>query len=290
MLVSTAAFATTVAVKPLHAVNVDPKSAEVLQLLVNASAGQRATLAAEGQAAEESLDVLAVGLGQDSRPPFLLRFTRQKGDGQKVEAQLELAELLEAPTVVDRLTDSVFRGVPLEENRDRHNVALVEAQPLAPRVGHTRSLGVKAAFGPPLGANASFNWVGGLAFDARFEREKYFVELGAGFLVPGPGSHKGYGGLNAEIGLDWFLTQGDTAVYLGGGVVPRLLFSEAMNSPLNVAPYAQLGLAFDRSSRMRLYADLRLAQNLMPVRVNGEAGTGVDTYPTELTLALGVGW
>jgi hypothetical protein len=133
--------------------------------------------------------------------------------------------------------------------------------------------------------------MGALGFDGRFEREKYFVEIGAGFILPGPGANKSYGGVGADLGIDYFLTNADTAFYVGGGIVPRLIFSDGMNSPLNIAPYLQLGLLFDRSARMRLYADVRVAQNLLPIRENTSGSTTpIDTYPTELTVQVGIGW
>lgn len=284
--VSTAAFATTIELKPIHAVNVDAKALEVLQLLVQSNIARHGTVVDAN--AEESLEVLVIGLGEQWHTPYLVHFTRRKGDGQNVDAQLTMERLEEAPTLVPRLADSVYRQVPLEETRDRHNVSLAESQGGALRVGNQRMLGVKLAFGAPVSGNASFNGIGAIGFDARFERERYFVELGANVIIPGPGSNKSYGGAGADLGIDYFITNSDTAFYFGGGIVPRLLFSDGMNSPLNVAPYLQLGLLFDRSARMRLYADVRVAQNLLPVREGST--TPVDTYPTELTVQVGIGW
>jgi hypothetical protein len=289
--VSTAAFATTIELKPFHAVNVDAKALEVLQLLVQSNLAMHGTVV-EGNA-EESLEVLVIGLGEQWHTPYLVHFTRKKGDGQNVEAQLTFDRLEEAPTLIPRLADSVYRQVPLEDTRDRHNVSVAEAQATALRVGNQRMLGVKLSFGAPVGANASFNGIGAIGFDGRFEREHYFIELGAGFILPGPGGNKSYGGVGADLGIDYFLTNADTAFYFGGGFTPRLIFSEAMNSPLNVAPYLQVGVLFDRSARMRLYADARVAQNLLPVRESSASATSsgpIDTYPTELTLQVGIGW
>ena len=252
---STAAFATTIELKPIHAVNVDAKALEVMQLFVNENAAHYGTVASDGAPAEESLEVLIIGLGETFHTPYLVHFSRKKGDGQVVQSQLMVETLEEAPTVLARLADSVFKNLPLDETRDRHNVALVETQGQQPRVGQQHVLGVKLSFGAPVGSGASYNGIGGIGFDGRFERDKYFVELGAGFTVPGPGGHKSYGGVGAELGMSYFVTNGDTAIYLGGGILPRLLFSEASNSPLNVAPYLQAGVAFDCSARMRLYAD-----------------------------------
>ena len=287
--VSTAAFATTIELKPVHAVNVDGKALEVLQLLIQTNTARYGTLVESN--AEESLEVLIIGLGEQWHTPYLVHFTRKKGDGQNVDAQLMFERLEEAPTLIPRLADSVYRQIPLPETLDRHNVSIAESQGGALRVGNQRMLGLKLSFGAPVGGNASFNGIGALGFDGRFEREKYFVEIGAGFILPGPGGNKSYGGVGADLGIDYFLTNADTAFYVGGGIVPRLIFSDGMNSPLNIAPYLQLGLLFDRSARMRLYADVRVAQNLLPIRENTSGSTTpIDTYPTELTVQVGIGW
>ena len=92
---STAAFATTIDLKPLEAVNVEPHAVEVLQLLVRSAAERHGTLAAEGEKAEETLSVLALGLGDGQHPPYLLHFTRVRG---QTAQQLELfgSEMLHA--------------------------------------------------------------------------------------------------------------------------------------------------------------------------------------------------
>lgn len=60
-------------------------------------------------------------------------------------------------------------------------------------------------------------------------------------------------------------------------------------SPFNLAPYGQVGLMVDRTSSMRLYADLRVAQNVLPVRV-ASLGVPRGAYPTELSGQIGIGW
>jgi hypothetical protein len=79
--------------------------------------------------------------------------------------------------------------------------------------------------------------------------------------------------------------------------MPRLMSS----SVTNLAPYAQGGLMFFRESSTRLYLDLRVAQNVLPVGFNENShyDSATDSYtstpslrlyPTELTLHVGVGW
>ena len=82
-----------------------------------------------------------------------------------------------------------------------------------------------------------------------------------------------------------------TSPYLGLGVLPRLMSKDVTN----LAAYGQGGVMFFRDASTRLYTDLRVAQNLLPV---GFSTCGVDygvcgtrrLYPTEISLNIGVGF
>ncbi len=64
---------------------------------------------------------------------------------------------------------------------------------------------------------------------------------------------------------------------------PRLIFG---GSIFNVAPYAQAGVVFWRQSSTRLFADVRVAQNLLPSAFDHATAL----YPTELTGQVGIAW
>lgn len=249
---------------------------------------------ADVASATEVIDATAAGLGENGGLPILIKVHRRNTEGATLaQAELRLEVMEELPVVTDRLAESLVKQVPLEQTQNRHNVAMAENRKET-RVGTEKVLGAKLWFGMPVARAANLNAIGAVQFDARFERQTYFFELGAGFIIPGPSSSptsEGYGGVMAELGASKYLNDGDTAVYLGGGLMPRLIFSSMLDSPLSLAPFAQFGVMFDRASRMRLYADLRVAQNVIPLRLaNGPTGNVRTAFPTEITAAMGVGW
>lgn len=256
--------------------------------------GAKVTSDLEGST--EVIEALAFGLGDDGGLPILLKVQRRSDVGVVLaQVELRIETMDDAPVVCDRIAEALVKQVPLETTMNRHNVVLAENR-TRPRLGTEKVLGVKLLFGMPVARAANLNALGAIMFDGRFEKASYFFELGAGFLVPGPSgspTSEGYGGIVIELGASKYLNSHDTAVYVGGGIMPRLIFSGGViDSPLNLAPYGQAGVMFDRASRMRLYADLRVAQNVLPVRLSNSPGSTTPrvAYPTEITAALGIGW
>ncbi len=160
--------------------------------------------------------------------------------------------------------------------------------------------GFKAGFTYPVGWGHEISPMMDAGFALRVEGGEHFLEFGVGLMLPANASddkHLTYGGVYGDIGANFYLTHGSTSSYLGFGLMPRLMSSEVTN----LAPYLQGGLMFFRESSTRMYLDLRVAQNVLPVgfsdssRYDSASGSYVSTpalrlYPTELTLHVGVGW
>jgi hypothetical protein len=138
------------------------------------------------------------------------------------------------------------------------------------------------------------------AFDLRLESGQHFIEFGVGLTFAAPDHKYSYGGIWLDIGGDFYLTQGNTAPYLGGGLMPRLM-SDSGQSIANFAPYLQGGVMFFRDQKTRFYTDFRVAQNVLPIKFGGvesyDYTTSVTTvsnetklYPTELTFSVGMGF
>jgi hypothetical protein len=143
-------------------------------------------------------------------------------------------------------------------------------------------------------------------FDGRWEADSYFLEFGAGMALPAEHSdRRGYGGLFAEFGGSVYLGEEGSPLYVGAGLVPRLFFS-SNDGGVQAAVYGQMGVMFMRTSSTRLYAEIRLSQNALPVQFErtptptpptplgyqatySDASTD-DKYPTELALQMGIGW
>lgn len=296
------------AVFPPQATNLEPGPAQALgQLLAHAYArasGQPVVLPAQAGAAlqpgrslaaaaaalgvDEYLDTTAIGLSKG----LLVTTTRHRRDGTPVySAQMRAQGMDDLPEVSARLARALHQQVPPEQTRTLDTVTLRETR--SPnRVAAEQVLGFKTFLAWPLGAR--FEPLTGVGFDGRFEQERYFLEFGVGFLVPSDGSdsREGYGGLYSEFGGSYYLASADTSPYVGAGLSPRLLFGAENDSPTNLAAWGQLGVMFLRTSATRLYVDLRLTQNLLAVRREADVpgGASESSYPTELSLGVGLGW
>ncbi len=307
LFAATPALAGTTAVFPPLATNLDPGPAAALgQLLANEYArasGQSVVLPAQAGAAvqpgmslaaaaaalgvDEYLDTNAIGLERG----LLVTTTRHRRDGTPVySAQMRAQSVEDLPEVSARLAQALHQQVPPEKTRTLSTITQREARTPA-RVAAEQVVGFKTFLAYPLGA--SFEPLTGLGFNSRFEQEQYFLEFGFGMLIPADGSEgrQGYGGLTSEFGANYYLASANVSPYVGAGLSPRLIFTESMGSPANLAAWGQLGVMFLRTHSTRLYTDLRLTQNLLPVNREAEDGFSSDaTYPTELSIGIGIGW
>ena len=168
---------------------------------------------------------------------------------------------------------------------------------------YPKALGVKMGVVQPVATGRSFYPVEMLAFDARFGTRDYFVELAAGVaispLTRTTASRATMEWPFAEVGGSVYLTNGAIAPYVGMGISPRLPFIDGSGKDdgLKFAVYGQTGVTFTRDSRVRIYGELRVSQNLLGIPEYGSDGTNMPNwmtlgtyYPTEIALQAGVGW
>lgn len=210
--------------------------------------------------------------------------------------------------VAERVSLTLYYRKPIDRTRTIHNVTVTEGKP-ENRTWVEKVLGVKTMVVLPLAIDRKFDPYLSALFDGRFEGERYFIEFGAGFLVtPSIQSNDDttrIGGVLAEVGGSYYFSTSNISPYVGGGILPRILFKSTghrrseSDSGANLALYAQTGLMFFRESSTRLYVDLRLAQNVIPWPTSDgevcEYGVceDIDTtkfYPIEVGLAVGIGW
>ncbi len=323
-LVGLSAFATepppqraTVAMFLSHSINLEPVQAESLGAVcalryaeisgarvvgpdeARAAVGPNGSVvdAAASLGASESIDLTVVNLGANNRPGrLLINAVRRASDGSEVYRVDATADSLDdTPAACERLALSLTRRLPLGDTITRHNVTRAEARASGRpnRVGSAHSFGVRTSFGLPVTTTTTtVNPVASITFDARLEFERWFIELGVGALIPAvvSSASSSYGGITSELGGSYYLSDADTTAYLGLGVQPRIVFSGAV---LNLAPYAQLGVVFSRHASTRLYGELRVSQNVLPVVFVSPTPfntSGVGLYPTELVAELGVGF
>ena len=252
--------------------------------------------AAQKVGAKEYVYVSAVRL--DSR--ISLNATRYSADGKYIySAKMSATSLDDIEPAVERLSKALLHEQTPGDARTTENVMRTEEQqPI--RAQSQKVAGFKGSFIYPIGWSKTVALQMAGALDVRLESGQHFIELGIGLTFASPDHAYSYGGIWLDIGGDFYLTDGNTAPYLGGGIMPRLMWDEG-DSLANLAPYVQGGLMFFRDSKTRLYTDFRVAQNVLPITFRYEGvydpllGVYSDTgkknlYPTELTFSVGMGF
>jgi hypothetical protein len=312
VVLSSLSFAQRTAIAPVKGINLGPGEAEVIGELLaqayakasridvispssvaSAMAGADVVTAAHKLGAKEMVEATALGLESRKGKSYRISVTRRRAGGELIhQAEMSASSMEDVVVVSGRLAEALVQKVDPTAARNRNTVAASESG-LANRLRSESILGVKAVFIQPVG-NVAFVPMGGISFDARLEREKYFLEFGVGFLIPGPvGTSRvsSYGGITTEIGANYFLTDGDVGVYAGGGLQTRAISSNGL--AFNLAPFAQLGVTFSRDSSTRFFADLRVAQNVLPIGNNARFAndpTPSQGYPTEIGAQVGIGF
>jgi hypothetical protein len=200
----------------------------------------------------------------------------------------------------DRMTRAMVSRTSVAQTMTLRNITRTEGT-TANRTAVEKVMGIKTALIMPFASGVDLAPMLDVQFDGRFETDHYFLEIGAGLMLPtNETNRRGYGGLFAEFGGSVYLGDEGSPLYVGGGLIPRLFFSSE-DGGVQAAIYGQVGYMFMRTSSTRLYAELRVAQNALPVRIgpNNQPSSSVpyynysdakDKYPTEFGLQVGIGW
>jgi hypothetical protein len=173
-------------------------------------------------------------------------------------------------------------------------------EPVDPNAS-AKALGVKTALILPISSGRTFSPMMSAQFNGRIGPRGHFAEFGVGAAIP---TNDSYGSnelqvsiLFLEIGGSFYLSEGSTALYLGGGLVPGIWISKNdTGSSGSLAAYGQLGMTLTRDSRAKFYGEVRISQYLLGVTgggldSNGYAVSNSSTYhPTLVALQIGVGW
>lgn len=299
LLFSAVASAGTTAVFPPQTVNVGADDARIISSVIAAKyeavVGQRVigpdeagqavgeakslTEAAKALGADEYLEIRAFGLDSNERSRrSLLEVTRRTQSGQPIfHTEVTLTSVADIEVAAKRVAESLHRKVSLAETRTPQNVINSETA----SVNSMRSRQVPSfttSLVLPAGWTREFVPFSTTAFNLRLERERFFGNIGIGLQLSAPSTGRaqvGYGGLSADLGINYYLTEGNTAPYVGGGIMPRIL-----TAGICPAPYGQVGLAINREASPQFFAEFRVAQNVLPVE---------NAHPTEFGISFGVG-
>ena len=231
---------------------------------------------------------------------IVIQATRYSTSGQIVSSSKMTAETIEDMTAVsDRMARALFERVDDEAVRTYKNVTLNEAR-AKNRVWSEKVIGVKTGVHMPFAKKADLSSALSLEFDARLEHDKFFLEFGAGAVIPTeldddscwddfdsectPKKRGSIASLQAEIGASAFLTQGNVALYAGGGFIPRLALTG--NDVATGSVYGQIGMMLPREASTRFYTDLRVAQYVTALHLDNN----YERHPTEVSVHVGIGW
>ena len=163
--------------------------------------------------------------------------------------------------------------------------------------------GAKVGGAMPMSSGKTFSPGVSIAFDGRYGPRDYFLEFGAGLMIP-VNDQYGSSGIRVtsgfvELGGSYFLWAGSAALYVGGGISPAIWSVELdtdSHTAATCGAYAQSGVTVTRDSRFKIFFEVRLTQLLLAVANPVSDGTTYgstlsNTYrPMLLALQGGVGW
>jgi hypothetical protein len=263
---------------------------------------------------KEYIRLSAVGAGRR----VVVTAGRYAADGRSIMQVRQTAESIEDVTLAaDSIARALYGGVqgaaPIAQGQPAPMPAPLQ---VAPKKKNEMLYGIKTGVHLPFAKGAAYYPAISLQFDGRLQLPHLFLEFGAGFLVPTSLEEDNYdytpctspdgtpqdcgerktnrghiGGITAELGASYYLTQGSVAPYLGGGIIPRVILAgldsnDEQHDVASMLLYAQFGLTFPRERSTRFLVDLRIAQSVLPQHLNN----GQQVWPTEPSLHAGIGW
>ena len=306
---ATPAWAATAAVFPFRPTNVTDGDAQTATLLFRAeyerASGHAvvpldAAANALGHASDPATACRALGCqvyvtGELSRLGTRVFVNAEEHDasGKTLWAEHATAATPEdLETVLPRVALALVRKQVYAETRTHETVTLREAETPV-RLRPDKIVGFRVGlYQPFIGGDNSVPSVEA-AFDMRFERGSYFLGWAAGLAIPsasGQGSTASMGGPFLEIHGAYYLTDGEIAPYIGGGLQPRItIIDRASTDPfaggddagVGLGALGRLGVMFMRSSGMRLYAEFTADQETIQV---------AGVHPTLLHFDAGMGF
>jgi hypothetical protein len=223
--------------------------------------------------------------------------------------QMTSASLDDIQEACDRMAGALINRATTEETMNLDNVTEREGQEKN-RLFVEKVKGVKTHVIYPI-ASEKLEAMVAVGFDMRMEGKNYFLEFGAAPFFPTSGldmtGNNKYGGAYLELGGSYYFRNDKfISPYVGGGISPRFIVGPSTG--IGIAPFVQVGATFLRVSKMRMYADLRIAQNIIEMVLKDtnyyspvyNPNTGMyetrqpnpdkHLYPTEIGLEIGMSW
>ena len=322
------AYSATVAVMPVQGVNLSEGECDAIGVLfanafsrdanvVVASPLETKSIRRQGRTSLEAATQMSVAL-------YVELTAMQLGTTVKLQGVLfgkDGHEMYRAGTVAPSLDDmeietaklarALILRQPIPRTPRPVSEATVEAPPEVPAAppapvdphATAKALGGKALLMIPKSSGRTFSPMVGAEFDGRIGPRGYFIEFGAGAAVP---LNDNYGSTDVrasalfiELGASGYLSEGNAALYVGGGISPGIWVSKTdynSKSSATLAAYGQLGLTLTRDMRAKFYGEIRLSQYLLGVvdpignSYESNSGTTGTYHPTLVAFQVGIGW
>ena len=319
ILASGVAHAADVAVLPVQGTNLEAGEVEAIGVLIANAYGAEAKVDVLGPVqvakVEQTVDpaggvpaiITALGVKEyvevaavRLKTKLTLHAVLRSADGNILHSvDVTAASLDDMEQVSQRIAKALVNRLALAETQTIHNVTKNEGK-ATNRTFVEKVMGLKTAFILPVASGLKFQPAMSLSFDGRFETDKGFLEFGVGFTLPtlNDDDKIGLGGLFTEFGGSYYLMDQNVSPYIGAGVIPRIYWGSS-DGGVRAAIYGQAGVMFMRESSTRLYAELRVAQNILPFSrersfysydSGSSSSSSHDYYPTEFSLNVGIGW
>ncbi len=215
------------------------------------------------------------------------------------KAELTLVTYGDIEEASDRFATALFKRISVEQARTNTNITWREGMENNKLFAEKIS-GVKIGCYYPVILEGTMVGFTSIGYNMRMESRRFFVEFGVNGRFPGAmfdDTRRRYGGIGLEAGGSYLFTDGIVGVYAGGGLIPHLNFLRDLE--MGIAPYLQFGITFPRNSRTRFFADIRVAQNVLPISTGTKDTYYYDTTaspsfqanrPCEIGINLGIGW
>lgn len=223
---------------------------------------------------------------------------RNRHGSELFRVQQTATSLDDMQPVADRVAGALYRRTEVEHTRTLDNVTGMEAR-RPNRMFAEKVFGARVGLVVPLAKHLQTEPTVLAQFDGRLEGTNYFLEFAGGIMLPSDLSSDddAYGGLVGHVGASYYLTHTSVSPYVGAGLSPRIVFGEYQG--VGLTANAHLGLMFMRHSSSRIYVEVQVDQNLLGLRpdndyyyedFSSEPVTRDKVWPTELSLAVGIGW
>ncbi len=225
--------------------------------------------------------------------------TRRTAEGERVHTvEMTLVTYGDIEESTDRIARALYQKVSVDEVRGLQNVTRREGLGKN-KVFIDNLKGLKIGFMYPVADNVELTSILSIAYNHRFDSDRFFLEFGAGGRLPTkmePEENRFYGGAFLHMGGSYYLLRTITGLHAGLGVSPHFVIGSNDDAlTIGIMPYIQVGFAFPRNYKMQGLINLKIGQNMLPITTGSDSTWYGDnylppkeSYPTEIGIEMGM--